>query len=68
MTYLDDTMHIFEHFDDTCLHDEIDDHVADRLHGNEELIRPATRLQYIQIRMLYSIAKSLETIAAKPPF
>jgi hypothetical protein len=67
MTYREETMHLFEHFEDTCLCREIGKHEADRMAANEELMRPAARLQYMQVRFLASIAESLETLAAKPP-
>jgi hypothetical protein len=61
-------MDLFEHFEDTCLCREIGEHEAERMANNEELMRPAARLQYMQVRFLASIAEALETIATKPPF
>ena len=67
MSYLEETADLFDAFEESCLCKEISDHERDRMRSNEELLRPAMRLQYLQTSMLLSIAQALEVIAAKPP-
>ena len=68
MTYLDETADLFDEFEMSCLCSEFSEQERAKLRDNKEMIGPCTRLQYLQTRMMLSIAQSLETIAAKPPY
>lgn len=68
MTYLQDTKDLFDNFEDSCLCQEITPAEAERMQQGKDRLRPATRLMYIQTRLMASIAESLAVIADKPPY
>lgn len=68
MTYLEATRDLFDNFEDSCLCHEITEAEAERMRQGKDRLRPGTRLQYIQTRLMLSIAESLEIIASKPPY
>ena len=68
MNYLEATQELFDNFEDTCLCHEITPAEAESMQQGKDRLRPGTRMQYIQTRLMLSIAESLAVIAAKPPY
>jgi hypothetical protein len=65
MTYLEHTIEMVNAFEDSCLCREIEQAEIDRMRNNEPLMRPASRFAYYQMRLMVSIAESLQMISGE---